>query len=216
MSCLHAQALLLSFSHFVKPAQTCNPAHDKKNSLSFFLLSREIPHHFFLPTYPQAVYEGEAWVGLGFSTTGSMFPADAVIGLPDETTGPFEYDLSSYVSIINRGISGNSSKGGHVYLERRGLSSCFLCCPSELARLFWGMAFPFPRARKYFVFLRGGVPRASEALPLSLTSIGALVGFEAMLAACFYSWYCTLSLATFKSFSPSACPAEGQNLVSVK
>ncbi|CAN0515396.1 unnamed protein product, partial [Scytosiphon promiscuus] len=41
---------------------------------------------------------GEAWVGLGFSTTGDMVPADAVIGLPDEATGPFEYDMSTYVS----------------------------------------------------------------------------------------------------------------------
>ncbi|CAN0441095.1 unnamed protein product, partial [Ectocarpus fasciculatus] len=35
----------------------------------------------------------EGYVGLGFSSTGDMVPADAVIGLPDEGTA-LEYDLS--------------------------------------------------------------------------------------------------------------------------
>lgn len=45
----------------------------------------------------QAVYEGEGWVGLGFSSDGVMVGADAVIGLPDEDTA-LEYDLGGYVS----------------------------------------------------------------------------------------------------------------------
>ncbi|CAM9850698.1 unnamed protein product [Ectocarpus fasciculatus] len=43
----------------------------------------------------QVVYDGEGYVGLGFSSTGDMVPADAVIGLPDEGTA-LEYDLSTY------------------------------------------------------------------------------------------------------------------------
>ncbi|CAN0305273.1 unnamed protein product, partial [Ectocarpus fasciculatus] len=34
----------------------------------------------------QVVYDGEGFVGLGFSSTGDMVPADAVIGLPGEGT----------------------------------------------------------------------------------------------------------------------------------
>ncbi|CAM9712018.1 unnamed protein product [Ectocarpus sp. 12 AP-2014] len=41
----------------------------------------------------QVVFDGEGYVGLGFSSTGAMVPADAVVGLPDEGTA-LEYDLS--------------------------------------------------------------------------------------------------------------------------
>ncbi|CAN0417071.1 unnamed protein product, partial [Discosporangium mesarthrocarpum] len=43
----------------------------------------------------KVVYEGEAWVGVGFSASGGMFPADAVVGLPAEGT-VLEYDLTGY------------------------------------------------------------------------------------------------------------------------
>lgn len=51
---------------------------------------------------PQVVYEGEGYVGLGFSSNGDMVPADAVIGLPDEGTA-LEYDLSTYVGTAGWG-----------------------------------------------------------------------------------------------------------------
>lgn len=45
----------------------------------------------------QAIYEGVAWVSVGFSPTGDMIVSDAVIGLPDDGTA-LEYDLTAYVS----------------------------------------------------------------------------------------------------------------------
>ncbi len=45
----------------------------------------------------QAVYEGEGWVSVGFSSTGDMVVGDAVIGLPDNVTA-LEYDMTAYVS----------------------------------------------------------------------------------------------------------------------
>lgn len=46
------------------------------------------------------MYEGEGWVAVGFSDSGAMVPADAVIGLPDIGTA-LEYDLSDYVRETN-------------------------------------------------------------------------------------------------------------------
>ncbi|CAN0464209.1 unnamed protein product [Ascophyllum nodosum] len=40
----------------------------------------------------KAVYEGEGWLGIGFSDSGSMIGSDAVVGLPDEGT-VLEYDM---------------------------------------------------------------------------------------------------------------------------
>lgn len=45
----------------------------------------------------QAVYEGEGYVAIGFSSDGAMVPGDAVFGLPDEGT-VVEYDMAAYVS----------------------------------------------------------------------------------------------------------------------
>lgn len=62
----------------------------------------------------QAVYEGVAWVGLGFSESGGMLGSDAVIGLPHEGTA-LEYYLASYVS--NVGV-----------WEAPGKTYCRSCC----------------------------------------------------------------------------------------
>eukprot|EP00752_Nemacystus_decipiens_P012683 g11236.t1 len=43
----------------------------------------------------KAVYQGEGWLGIGFSETGNMPGSDAVIGLPDDATA-LEYDMDSY------------------------------------------------------------------------------------------------------------------------
>eukprot|EP00904_Undaria_pinnatifida_P013446 jgi/Undpi1/9231/HiC_scaffold_26.g11689.m1 len=43
----------------------------------------------------QAVYEGDAWISVGFSESGGMLGSDAVIGLPDEETAA-EYYLAAY------------------------------------------------------------------------------------------------------------------------
>lgn len=48
---------------------------------------------------PKAVYEGEAYVGIGFSDNGAMVPGDAVIGLPDDGA-VVEYDMAGYVSAL--------------------------------------------------------------------------------------------------------------------
>ena len=41
------------------------------------------------------MYDGEGWLGIGFSDDGLMIGSDAVIGLPDEETVS-EYDMNSY------------------------------------------------------------------------------------------------------------------------
>eukprot|EP00903_Cladosiphon_okamuranus_P015936 g14720.t1 len=43
----------------------------------------------------KAVYQGEGWLGIGFSDSGNMPGSDAVIGLPDEETA-LEYDMDNY------------------------------------------------------------------------------------------------------------------------
>ncbi len=53
----------------------------------------------------QAVYEGEGWVSVGFSTDGLMVVGDAVIGLPDNGT-TLEYDMNGYVSIYHQSAQG--------------------------------------------------------------------------------------------------------------
>lgn len=47
----------------------------------------------------QAVYDGEGWVSVGFSDTGEMVVADAVIGLPGDDTA-LEYLLEAKVSNV--------------------------------------------------------------------------------------------------------------------
>lgn len=44
----------------------------------------------------QAIYIGEAWISVGFSTDGNMVGSDAVIGLPDDGS-VMEYDLTTKV-----------------------------------------------------------------------------------------------------------------------
>lgn len=41
------------------------------------------------------MYQGEGWLGIGFSESGNMPGSDAVIGLPDEATA-LEYDMDNY------------------------------------------------------------------------------------------------------------------------
>lgn len=50
----------------------------------------------FLSAVLQAIYTGNAWISVGFSTDGLMIGSDAVIGLPDDGS-VMEYDMASKV-----------------------------------------------------------------------------------------------------------------------
>ena len=61
----------------------------------------------------QAVYEGEGWLGIGFSDSGSMIGSDAVVGLPDENT-VLEYDMDAHDTPSE---SPEQASSGYTYMQ---------------------------------------------------------------------------------------------------
>ncbi|CAN0026268.1 unnamed protein product [Ascophyllum nodosum] len=61
----------------------------------------------------KAVYEGEGWLGIGFSDSGSMIGSDAVVGLPDENT-VLEYDMDAHDTPSE---SPEQASSGYTYMQ---------------------------------------------------------------------------------------------------
>ena len=61
----------------------------------------------------QAVYEGEGWLGIGFSDSGSMIGSDAVVGLPDEGT-VLEYDMVEHDTPSE---SAEKASSGYTFMQ---------------------------------------------------------------------------------------------------
>lgn len=74
----------------------------------------------------QAVYQGEGWLGVGFSDSGSMPGSDAVIGLPDDNTA-LEYDMPNYLAPLEAADQVPDEAGLFYSLRTPRKDDYFIC-----------------------------------------------------------------------------------------
>lgn len=64
----------------------------------------------------QGVYQGEGWLGIGFSDSGRMAGSDSVIGLPDDETA-LEYDMDNYNQPVAAATQARQSASTGAYIH---------------------------------------------------------------------------------------------------